>query len=146
MTTTCTERIAIDCSPEDAGAFLRDVHNLPSWNGFFREVGRPVGDRFEVRTAMGTTIRTRIEHKDERYAISSLVGEREERAEIVVLPSGGGVDVRLTLRVRPELAEHAAATRPEAPGDRPVDGVAIQRARMRDELRRLRAVLSLDRA
>lgn len=72
--TTCTERIRIDCSPEDAGAFLGDVQNLPSWTGFLRSVGRPVDDRFEVKTAMGTTIRTRIERGDDRPVFDLLIG------------------------------------------------------------------------
>ncbi|MCA1587215.1 MAG: SRPBCC family protein [Chloroflexi bacterium] len=137
--TTCTEHIRIDCSPEEIGSFLRDVHNLPTWTGFFRSVGRPVGDRFEVKTAMGTTIRTRIEHGDDgRYAISSLVGDREERAELVVATVAGGVDVSFTVNVLPALANHAAGTARDGAGD----GTAIQRGRMRDELQRLRSAVS----
>lgn len=128
--TACTESIHIDESPERIGAFLEDVHNLPRWTGFFRSVGPPAGDRWEVETAMGTTIRTRIERAAaDRYAISSLVGESEERAELTILPEDGGVRVSFTVKVLPALlAEHHDG-----------DGIAAQRDRMRDELRRLRA-------
>jgi len=140
--TNCTEHIAFECSPERIGAFLADVHNLPSWAGFFRSVGGPVGDRFEVKTAIGTTMRTRIEHNhDHRYVISSLVGEREERAELVVAAVGDGAEVSFTMDVLPVLADHAAAQS----GTGSVDGVAAQRARMRDELHRLRSAVTTTR-
>lgn len=137
--TTCTEQIRIPCSPERAGAYLEDIRNLPEWTGFFRSVGAPVGDRFEVETALGTTIRTRIERGDAgRFAISSLVRGREERAEVAVDPVADGVDVALTVNVLPALAKDAAGD-PEAAA---ADGIAAQRARMRDELSRLRAALA----
>jgi hypothetical protein len=130
--TACTESIHVDGSPERVGAFLEDVHNLPRWTGFFRSVGPLTGDRWEVVTAMGTTIRTRIEHAaPDRYAISSLVGEREERAELIVLPEDGGARVSFTVKVLPALAEHHGG-----------DAIAVQRDRMRAELRRLRGAVT----
>ena len=128
----CTESIHVDGSPEQVGAFLADVHNLPRWTGFFRSVGEPAGDRWEVATAMGTTIRTRVERPTrDRFAISSLVGEREERAELVVEPEDGGARVSFTVKVLPALAEHNGG-----------DGLSVQRDRMRAELRRLRGAVT----
>lgn len=139
--TVCTEHIRIECTLEEIDAFLADVHNLPSWTGFFRSVGRPVGDRFEVKTAMGTTIRTRIERGDRgRYVISSLVGDCEERAELVVAAAASSVEVSFTVNVLPALADHAAGGGEFGA----VDGVAVQQGRMRDELERLRAALTAE--
>lgn len=129
----CTESIHVDNSPERVAAFLQDVHNLPRWTEFFRSVGEPVGDRWEVRTAMGTTMCTRIDRTAAgRYVISSLVGEREERAALTALPEDGGTRVSFTVKVLPALfADHH--------GD---DGARVQRDRMRDELRRLRSAVT----
>jgi hypothetical protein len=133
--TSCTESIHVDDSPERVGSFVGDVHNLPRWTGFFRAVGPPDGDRWEVRTAMGTTIRTRVDRRAGGYTISSLVGDREERAELAVAAAGGGgTDVRFTVRLLPALAARHAHEG---------DAVAVQRERMRGELQRLRdAVIS----
>lgn len=137
--TSCTESIHVDGSPEQIGAFLANVHNLPRWTGFFRSVGPPVGDRHEVVTAMGTTIRTRIEQReDDRYTISSLIGDREEHAELTVARADGGAQVSFTVNVLPALAKH------HADGSDAVDGVEVQRERMRGELQRLRAAITAD--
>lgn len=137
--TTCTERIVIHCSPESAGSFLRNIHNLPTWTGFFRSIGAPVGDRYEVTTAMGTKIQTRVEPDGTGgYAISSIVGEREERAEVAVTPVPVGVEVSFTVRMRAALADHVSRD----PGSAPSTTADIQRARMREELDRLRSALS----
>jgi hypothetical protein len=130
--TRCTAAIHVEAGPEEVGAFVSDVHNLPRWTGFFRSVGARVADRHEVTTAMGTTIRTRIERDAERYAISSLIGEREERAELEVVPDGGGARVTFTMTLLPALAAQ------QADGTDPTER---QRERMRGELASLRDVL-----
>lgn len=130
----CTQAATVPADAESVAAFLSDVRHLPRWTGFFCSVGHQAGDgRYEVRTALGTTVLTRIERPaPNHFVISSLIGGREERADLELEPSGSGTVVRFSMIVQPALAEAAARQAKTA------DGLAAQRARMRDELGLLR--------
>lgn len=124
--TRCTAELDLHHSVERIGSYLADVAHLPDWTTFFRSVGEPVNGRYPVRTASGSVIHTRIEHPAHgRYVISSLIGEREERADLdLVATASGSTTVRFTVTV---LAALEAS----------VGGVDAQRERMGEELRQL---------
>lgn len=127
----CSVTATLPVTPDLLTVYLTDIQNLPTWTGFFRSVGRRVEDRHEVITALGTRVLTRIEQPTPgRVVISSLVQDREERAELALTGARGDTIVRFTVTLRPALVQ---ANSQHSGGD----GVEGQRDLMQTELARL---------
>lgn len=128
---TYTESIHIARSPDQIGAFVGGVHNLPRWCEF-RSVGPSDGDRHQAVNAHGATTATRVDGNGplHRYTISSLVDDREERVELAVIPAAAGADVSITVTADVAPAVTGAADE------------TTQRGCIRGQLRRLRSAIT----
>ncbi|NNG38502.1 hypothetical protein HJ588_04330 [Flexivirga sp. ID2601S] len=126
----CDASIVAPVSAADVSAFLQVTENLPQWAAFFSTVEDMVDDRVRMRTVLGSTVLTRVEHPYEGlFIISSVTEIGEERALVTVHPLGDESILRFTMWMTDALV--SARFRSQT------DTIDQQRGTLVEELNRL---------